>query len=142
MPKDPLNLDSAAYECLGHALVLPDGTAFLEELIKLKNTYEKIEHPQKNVRKVANHSSVILDLQTSSVILNLTNGNSYIGIKDLVKDTFQGATYPLIKRGIRTLKKEGKNYRSGAYEYRENIFLIYKMDFAERKNLFIKVSDK
>ncbi len=138
MDNDPLNLDTVAFECLGYSLASNTGTAFLEGLIGMKKTYDEIEHPQKSAREVANHSSVVLDLQTSGIILDLTDGNSYIGIKDLS----EGTTYPIIKKGISALKKEGMNRRSGAYEYRENMFLVYKKEFAERENLFIRVSDK
>lgn len=61
MCNDPLNLDDVAYACIGRAVVWSVG--LLIGLGKLKEAYEKIEHPQKNVREVADHSSVILELQ-------------------------------------------------------------------------------
>ncbi len=137
MKNDPLNLDAVGFESIGRAVVYSEG--FLEGLLKLKEEYEKIEHPQKNVREVANHSSVILDLQISNIMtggLGEVGRDSYLGIKDLDEGT---TTYPFIKRGIDALKEKGVDHRDGAYEYRENMFLVYKKKTAARENLFIRV---
>lgn len=133
MSKDPLNLDDVAYECIGRAVIWPDG--LLIGLGKLKEAYEKIEYPQKSVREVANHSSVILDLQLEELS---SNKGAYLGIKNLVS----GKTRTLIGKGKKTLKNDGKNMGYGVYEYKNNTFIIYKKFLAERENLFIKVSDE
>lgn len=95
MHNDPLNLDSVAFECLGYSLASNTGVAFLEGLGKLKKAYEGIEHPQKNVREVANNSSVILDLQTSSIILDLTPTAIHISALETFRKGLQG----LLSRG-------------------------------------------
>lgn len=129
MKNDPLNLDDVAYGCIGRTLVWSDG--LLVGLGKLKEAYEKIEHPQKSVREVENHSSVILELQLEELS---PDKSSYLGIKDA-----DGKTRHLIGRGKRVLKKEGKDIGYGVYEYRENIFLIHRKPYAQKANLFIKV---